>query len=294
MDRLAGRGIIVTGATGIAAASARRFAAEGARVMVISRTEARCEALVDEITAAAGWAYPWRPTSPTSRRPRRPWSTPSACSSRVDGLFNVAGGSGRRLGDGPLHELTPEAYEATMRLNATTHVTVTAPVLRAMLEQEPDADGQRGAIVNMGSVLATQPVPELFATHAYASAKGADRGADGDVGGLLRDAGHPHQHGGAGADHLAHVAARRRPTRPRRPSRGASSRSPTASSRPRTWPMRRCTFSPPSHARSPARPSPSTAAGRSLPIGALDAARTSRQPQPQEDDDGRSRISPPP
>ena len=92
---------------------------------------------------------------------------------RVDGLFNVAGGSGRRLGDGPLHELTPEAYEATMRLNATTHVTVTAPVLRAMLEQAPDEDGQRGAVVNMGSVLATEPVPALFATHAYATAKGA-------------------------------------------------------------------------------------------------------------------------
>lgn len=60
-----------------------------------------------------------------------------------------------------------------MRLNATTHVTVSAPVLRAMLEQAPDADGQRGAIVNMGSVLATQPVPALFATHAYATAKGA-------------------------------------------------------------------------------------------------------------------------
>jgi NAD(P)-dependent dehydrogenase (short-subunit alcohol dehydrogenase family) len=85
----------------------------------------------------------------------------------------VAGGSGRRLGDGPLHELTPEAFEATLRLNATTHVTVTAPVLRAMLAQAPDADGQRGAIVNMGSVLATSPVPALFATHAYAAAKGA-------------------------------------------------------------------------------------------------------------------------
>jgi NAD(P)-dependent dehydrogenase (short-subunit alcohol dehydrogenase family) len=92
---------------------------------------------------------------------------------RVDGLLNVAGGSGRRLGDGPLHTLTPEAYEATMRLNATTHVVVTAPVLAAMLEQEPDEDGQRGAIVNMGSVLASRPVPELFATHAYAAAKGA-------------------------------------------------------------------------------------------------------------------------
>ena len=92
---------------------------------------------------------------------------------RVDGLFNVAGGSGRRLGDGPLHELTPDAFEATMRLNATTHVTVSAPVLRAMLQQQPDADGGRGAIVNMGSVLASSPVPELFATHAYATAKGA-------------------------------------------------------------------------------------------------------------------------
>jgi NAD(P)-dependent dehydrogenase (short-subunit alcohol dehydrogenase family) len=91
----------------------------------------------------------------------------------VDGLFNVAGGSGRRLGDGPLHELTADAYEATMRLNASTHVNVSAPVLRAMLQQPRDADGQRGAIVNMGSVLATRPVPELFATHAYASAKGA-------------------------------------------------------------------------------------------------------------------------
>jgi len=97
----------------------------------------------------------------------------TAAIGRVDGLFNVAGGSGRRLGDGPLHELTTEAYEATMRLNATTHVTATAPVLRAMLAQEPDADGSRGAIVNMGSVLATRPVPELFATHAYASSKGA-------------------------------------------------------------------------------------------------------------------------
>jgi len=92
---------------------------------------------------------------------------------RVDGLFNVAGGSGRRLGDGPLHTLSVEAYEATMRLNATSHMLVSAPVLRAMLQQEPDADGQRGAIVNMGSVLATRPVPGLFPTHAYAAAKGA-------------------------------------------------------------------------------------------------------------------------
>lgn len=171
--RLSGRGIIVTGATGIAAASARRFAAEGARLVIISRTAASCDALASEIVAAGGRAEAI--TADLTDLPAAQEAVVGAIAwlERVDGLFNVAGGSGRRLGDGPLHELTPEAYEATMRLNATTHVTVTAPVLRAMLQQAPDADDARGAVVNMGSVLATQPVPSLFATHAYASSKGA-------------------------------------------------------------------------------------------------------------------------
>jgi NAD(P)-dependent dehydrogenase (short-subunit alcohol dehydrogenase family) len=173
VDRLQGRRIIVTGATGIAAASAMRFAAEGARVMVISRTESSCRELVDEITAAGGLAHFVTAELTDAAAAQEAVLGAIARLERVDGLFNVAGGSGRRLGDGPLHELTPEAFEATMRLNATTHVTVSAPVLRAMLQQPPDADDQRGAIVNMGSVLATRPVPELFATHAYATAKGA-------------------------------------------------------------------------------------------------------------------------
>ena len=173
MERLHDRGIIVTGASGIAAASARRFAAEGAQVVVISRTAARCEALASEIEAAGGKAYAISADLTDVPAAQEAVVTAIGVLERVDGLFNVAGGSGRRMGDGPLHELTPEAYEATMRLNATTHVTVTAPVLRAMLQQAPDADGARGAVVNMGSVLATQPVPELFATHAYATSKGA-------------------------------------------------------------------------------------------------------------------------
>src|SRR6186997_250001 len=31
---------------------------------------------------------------------------------RLDGLYHVAGGSGRRLGDGPLHEITDEGWRA--------------------------------------------------------------------------------------------------------------------------------------------------------------------------------------
>jgi NAD(P)-dependent dehydrogenase (short-subunit alcohol dehydrogenase family) len=172
VDRLEGRGIIVTGATGIAAASARLFAAEGAKIVVISRTVSSCEEVVDEITAAGGRAA--YVVADLTDVPAAQEATVTAIGilDRVDGLFNVAGGSGRRLGDGPLHTLTPDAFEATMRLNATSHVVVTAPVLRAMLEQQPDENGHRGAVVNMGSVLASRPVPELFGTHAYAAAKG--------------------------------------------------------------------------------------------------------------------------
>ena len=122
MDRLEGRHIIVTGATGIAAASARRFAAEGATVAIVSRTAASVEALAQEIVEAGGRAH--AVTADLTDFPAAQAAMEAALGvlGRVDGLFNVAGGSGRRMGDGPLHELTPEAYEATMRLNATTHV----------------------------------------------------------------------------------------------------------------------------------------------------------------------------
>src|SRR4029077_6880608 len=50
---------------------------------------------------------------------------------------------------------------------------VLAAVLRVMLEQAPDTTGSRGAAVLVSSVLATDPAPGLFATHAYAASKGA-------------------------------------------------------------------------------------------------------------------------
>lgn len=173
MERLRGRGVIVTGATGIAAASARRLAGEGAVLVVVSRTEAHCRDLIDEIAAAGGRASYVVADLTDARAAADAALVAIERLGRVDGLLNVAGGSGRRLGDGPLHTLTPEAFEATLRLNATSHVAISAPVVRTMLEQDPDEDDLRGSVVNMGSVLASRPVPSLFPTHAYAMAKGA-------------------------------------------------------------------------------------------------------------------------
>ena len=47
------------------------------------------------------------------------------------------------------------------------------PHVRRMRVQEPNGSGTRGSILLMGSVTVTDPVPELFGTHAYAAAKGA-------------------------------------------------------------------------------------------------------------------------
>ncbi|HEY1493087.1 MAG TPA: SDR family oxidoreductase, partial [Candidatus Solibacter sp.] len=87
---------------------------------------------------------------------------------RVDGLFNVAGLSGRRFGDGPVHEIQDDAWHTTLSHNLTLAFRMCRAVAGRMLEQESG-----GTIVNMGSVLVDSPEPRHFATHAYAAAKGA-------------------------------------------------------------------------------------------------------------------------
>jgi NAD(P)-dependent dehydrogenase (short-subunit alcohol dehydrogenase family) len=173
MDRLRRRVCLVTGSTGIAAASARRFAAEGASVFVVSRTAAHAEKLATELAGndkEAGWAAADL-TDETAVE--RAVAAASERFGRIDGLFAVAGGSGRRFGDGPIHELTAEGWEQTLALNLRTQALTCRAVVRQMLRQEPNSSGTRGSILLMGSVAATNPAPEFFATHAYAAAKGA-------------------------------------------------------------------------------------------------------------------------
>lgn len=87
---------------------------------------------------------------------------------RIDALFNVAGISGRRYGDGPLHEATLDGWNTVFESNVTTAFLLSKFVLQHWLETQ-----RRGAILNMSSVLAFSPEPEHFATHAYAASKGA-------------------------------------------------------------------------------------------------------------------------
>jgi NAD(P)-dependent dehydrogenase (short-subunit alcohol dehydrogenase family) len=176
VNRLRDRVCLVTGSTGIAAASAERFAAEGASVFVLSRTADHARELAERIGAAGGIAA-WQRAELTDEAAVE--AAVAACVDRfgrIDGLFSVAGGSGRRFGDGPIHTVTKEAWERTVELNLTTQAVVARTVVTRMRAQEPNDSGTRGSVLFMGSVTTTDPAPEFFATHAYAAAKAAITG----------------------------------------------------------------------------------------------------------------------
>jgi NAD(P)-dependent dehydrogenase (short-subunit alcohol dehydrogenase family) len=162
---------LVTGSTGIAAATAEELAADGASVFVVSRTADHARALAERI--GGGWAVADLSDEAAVE------AAVEACIERfgrIDGLFAVAGGSGRRCGDGPIHTVSRDAWDRTLELNVTTQALVCRAVVARMRDQEPNASGTRGSILLMGSVTATDPAPEFFATHAYAAARAATIG----------------------------------------------------------------------------------------------------------------------
>lgn len=173
-DAFDGRVVVVTGATGIAAAAVRRLAAEGARPFVISLREDECRTLADSVQAAGGtcdWA------TADLRDEDQTVTAFTRClelHDRIDGLFAVAGGSGRRVGDGPVHDIPLSGWQATFDLNGAPAFLAAREAVRKMLAQERDDAGSRGAMVLVASVLSSSPSPALFATHAYAAVKGAE------------------------------------------------------------------------------------------------------------------------
>lgn len=164
---------LITGSTGIGAAAAKQAALLGAQVFVVSRTEAHCRALTQEIAAQGGVCAFCAADLTVAAEADTAVRQCVARFGRIDALFNVAGISGRRLGDGPLHECTEEGWDTTLDTNVKSMFLMCRAVLGQMLTQPVGANGLRGAILNMASVLGFSPEPKRFATHAYAASKGA-------------------------------------------------------------------------------------------------------------------------
>ncbi len=164
---------LITGASGIAAATALLAAQSGARVFIAANVEEQCQALSESLRKIGNESdFHIGDLS----LPENAATAVEKCRTRfgrIDCLFNVAGISGRRFGDGPVHECTDEGWQKTMNANLTSTFLMCREVVKAMLDQDPGRNGIRGSILNMSSVLALSPEPEHFATHAYAAGKGA-------------------------------------------------------------------------------------------------------------------------
>jgi NAD(P)-dependent dehydrogenase (short-subunit alcohol dehydrogenase family) len=168
MPRLADkRCLIVGGTSGIGFASARRFLQEGAHVVISGLADDAANDALRQLQSLGQIAFhPCDATIPSQVLALFSESLKSL--GGLDVLFHVAGGSGRRFGDGPLHECTDSGWHATLDLNVTsTFFTNRAAVQLFLKERQP------GVILNMTSMLALSPSPRFFDTCAYAAAKGA-------------------------------------------------------------------------------------------------------------------------
>ena len=156
--------VIIGGTTGIGLSAAQAFLDQGANVVAIGRNQESAEkasALLKKAVVETGDAA----LDGTAGRAIK------SCLDHFggfDGLYHVAGGSGRRFGDGPLDEITREGWEYTLSLNLTSLMLSNQAAVRSFMERK-----KAGSILNMGSVLGYSPSPKYFVTHAYAAAKSA-------------------------------------------------------------------------------------------------------------------------
>lgn len=157
--------VIMGGTSGMGLSAALACIREGANVVVTGRNEDTASAALGQLKENGKVAIADASQEGAAE------AAIGLCSGSFggfDGIYHVAGGSGRKFGDGPLHELTLEGWEQTFNLNLTSLMLSNRAAVRYFLEHK-----QPGAILNMGSVLGYSPSPKYFTTHAYAAAKAA-------------------------------------------------------------------------------------------------------------------------
>jgi NAD(P)-dependent dehydrogenase (short-subunit alcohol dehydrogenase family) len=157
--------IVIGGTGGMGLSAAKAFIQAGARVVVVGRDPQHVQIAQKEL-GKSGHALIGDATNELTAL-----NAIESCVKHFGGftgLYHVAGGSGRKFGDGPLHELSVDGWEKTLSLNLTSLMLSNRAAIQYFLQT-----GYGGAILNMGSVLGYSPSPGFFTTHAYAAAKSA-------------------------------------------------------------------------------------------------------------------------
>lgn len=157
--------VIIGGTTGIGGSAAKACVKAGAKVVVVGRSEESCKSIATEL-GENGITLAADATAPDTADKAIDLALESF--GGFHGLYHVAGGSGRKFGDGPLHEITDEGWEKTLNWNLTSLFQSNRAAARRFLEL-----GTGGSVLNLGSVLGYSPSSKYFASHAYAASKAA-------------------------------------------------------------------------------------------------------------------------
>ncbi|MCU0314998.1 MAG: SDR family oxidoreductase [Fimbriimonadaceae bacterium] len=160
--------VVIGGTSGLGLSGTIACFEAGAKVVTLGRDQDQV-AKTQEILGENGFAFAADATDPET--PTRAVQEAIRRFGKLDALYHVAGGSGRRFGDGPLHEVTDLGIEKTIELNLN-------PVIRSnrAAVQAFRAQGTGGTILNMGSVLGHSPSKTYFSTAVYAATKAAVEG----------------------------------------------------------------------------------------------------------------------
>src|ERR1700712_2460553 len=137
MDINGSSAIVTGGASGIGAAVARQLAAKGATVVVADLQADKGEALAEQITAAVNAAAEIAPLRAVVNSAGIGWAQRTI---GRDGQIESA------------HDL--DAFKKVIAINLVGTFDMVRQAASVMSRNEPDADGQRGAIVNLASVAA--------------------------------------------------------------------------------------------------------------------------------------------
>jgi NAD(P)-dependent dehydrogenase (short-subunit alcohol dehydrogenase family) len=164
---LFGKSIVVIGGTGgMGLSASKTFIEQGANVVAVGLSPENVQKAQEVLGNTAALAIAGSATEENTAI-----NAIEECIRRFgsfDGLYHVAGGSGRKFGDGPLHDMTVSGWEQTLNLNLTSLMLSNKAAVNYFIKNK-----KAGTILNMGSVLGYSPSPRYFVTHAYAAAKSA-------------------------------------------------------------------------------------------------------------------------
>jgi NAD(P)-dependent dehydrogenase (short-subunit alcohol dehydrogenase family) len=157
--QIKGSGFVVTGgASGLGLATAKVMREKGARVGVI------------DLNGPGGWDGAFAAADVSDEE-----AVASALEAlklrvgQVRGMLNAAGGGGAGLCLGEGATLTVAGFRRGLEANALGSFIMSTAVARWMLEGEPDANGERGVLINVSSIVSMEG---QLGTAGYAAGKG--------------------------------------------------------------------------------------------------------------------------